>query len=158
MYDRLYLFYNALYANYSPVIIRLRPRYPLLVERYTCLLFFALCKVQSNDHPLRPRHPVIVARYPCLPLFAVVPTTSSTFFVYTCSIRNIVVEVSPEGFVMSKRCFKTLPELFKWFKGNAQQLGRSSRSGRKVMDIENGKCEMYCSVPYCYGISVYVRY
>lgn len=43
-----------------------------------------------------------------------------------------MVEVSPEGFVMSKRCFKTLPELFKWFKGNAQQLGRSSRSGRKV--------------------------
>ncbi|CAM9424108.1 unnamed protein product [Laminaria digitata] len=48
------------------------------------------------------------------------------------TVRKTVVEITPEGYLMSKRCFKTLPELFKWFKLNAQQLGRSSRSGRKV--------------------------
>lgn len=49
------------------------------------------------------------------------------------SVRKLVVEISPEGFVVSKRSFKTLPELIRWFKKNAQSLGKTmSSSGRKV--------------------------
>lgn len=49
------------------------------------------------------------------------------------SVRKLVVEISPEGFVICKRSFKTLPELISWFKGNAQKLGKAGGSSRKVM-------------------------
>lgn len=65
----------------------------------------------------------------------------------TRSVRKTVVEITPEGYLMSKRCFKTLPELFKWFKLNAQQLGRSSRSGRKVIFARRQSGGVFVTAP-----------
>lgn len=47
-------------------------------------------------------------------------------------VRKLVVEITPEGYSLSKRCFKTLPEMLKWFKTNASQLTRTSRRSSHV--------------------------
>ncbi|CAM9559859.1 unnamed protein product, partial [Hapterophycus canaliculatus] len=61
-----------------------------------------------------------------------VPGYMNLMYLPANTVRKIVVEVSPEGYSVSKLSFKTLPELLKWFKLNAQKLGRTSRTGRKA--------------------------
>lgn len=68
------------------------------------------------------------------------------------SVRKLVVEISPEGFVVSKRCFKTLPELIRWFKKNAHSLGKTAgSSGRKVNRLWLCGIYVYCIISYWRG-------
>eukprot|EP00903_Cladosiphon_okamuranus_P017486 g16106.t1 len=81
-----------------------------------------LLKTQKAETP---------GRIPYLMCRRGVPGYLNLLYIPNSSVRKLTVEISPEGFVISKRSFKTLPELIRWFKKNAQSLGKSASSSAR---------------------------